>query len=172
MINLTNRLFPFNIISLEQFIDDKKDIHVYVDTSGSLSEHEYGPVMKYIIAFAKQQNVNISFSSFTTELSPVTKLDINDSTEEMYNTFLNTEKDIGGTDFEPVWQDCLENNNDKLVFIISDMDYSPPTNVFKHPNNLYYIPTNGYPKFVTEASNQFITKMKWHNYDLENKMVI
>lgn len=121
----------------------RPDLHVYVDTSGSISEENYEYAIKTCIRIAKKLNVNLYFNSFSDVISQCTKLNTKDrSTEQMYRTFEKVPKVTGGTDFEQVWNyiNCSKKRRRELSLMITDFGYRAPGKYVEHPKNLYYAP--------------------------------
>lgn len=120
----------------------KPDIHIYLDTSGSISERNYQDAIKAFIRMAKVLNVNLYFNSFSDVLSQTTKLNIKDKSNiQIYNEFQKVPKVSGGTDYEQIWNFININQKRKreLSLIVTDMEYSAPSHYVEHPKNLYYI---------------------------------
>lgn len=121
----------------------KPDIHLYVDTSGSISERNYQDAIKACIAMAKKLNVNLYFNSFSNSLSQTTLLHTKDkSRREIYKEFQSIPKVTGGTDYAQIWEfiNCSKKRLKEISIIISDFEYTAPSRYIKHPKNLYYIP--------------------------------
>lgn len=140
-----NRRNPddFNLKGVTTSTSYKPDIHIYLDTSGSISEREYEDTMKQLIKLAKKLNIDMYFNSFSHILSQTTKLNIKGkSTKAIYSTFQKVPKVTGGTDFYNVWKFILNSKkrNNEISIIITDFCYSPPFDAKEHPKNLYYLP--------------------------------
>lgn len=121
----------------------KPDIHIYLDTSGSISESNYEASIKALIKMAKVMNVNLYFNSFSHCMSQCTHLDVKDrSQKDIYKKFLSIPKVSGGTDFEQIWNyiECSPKRKRELSIIITDFGYIAPSYYVPHPRNLYYIP--------------------------------
>lgn len=121
----------------------KPDIHVYIDTSGSISEIHYQESIKLLIFTAKKLNVNIYFNSFSHVMSQTTRLSLqNKSVKEIYAEFQKVPKVGGGTDFEQIWHfiNSSKKRSQEFSLIITDFEWTAPTEYIKHPENLYYIP--------------------------------
>jgi len=121
----------------------KPDLHIYIDTSGSISEQNYQDAIKSCIRMAKALNVNLYFNSFSHILSQCTKLNIKDkSIKQVYEEFRRIPKVDGGTDFEQIWIyiNKTQKRTRELSLIITDMEFSAPNHHVKHPKNLYYAP--------------------------------
>lgn len=121
----------------------RPDIHLYLDTSGSISEDNYEASVKLAIQLAKKLNVNLYFNSFSHEMSQTTLLHCqNKSVNDIYRKFTNIPKVTGGTDFEQIWHFINGNKKreDELSLIITDFCWLARSVYIKHPKNLYYIP--------------------------------
>lgn len=119
------------------------DIHIYLDTSGSISERNYQDAVKSCIMLAKKLNVNLYFNSFSDALSPCTKLHTQGkSINQIYNTFQKVPKVTGGTDFEQIWKyiNCSKKRRQEFSLLITDFGFAAHANYIKHPKNLYYAP--------------------------------
>lgn len=81
------------------------DIHVYIDTSGSISEENYQDAVMMLIRVAKKLNVNLYFNSFSDILSQTTLLKVKDrSPASIWKEFRKVPKVTGGTEFQQVWE--------------------------------------------------------------------
>ena len=121
----------------------RPDIHIYCDTSGSISEENYEDAIRACIKIARKLNVNLYFNSFSHILSQCTKVNTRDrSVEECYKSFQKIPKVDGGTNFEQIWH--YINGNPKrereLSIIITDFEWTASSQYVKHPKNLYYMP--------------------------------
>lgn len=141
----------------------KPDIHVYADTSGSITERDYEDTMKACIIMAKKLNVNLYFNSFSHILSQCTHLRTKDaSTKQIYAKFQKVPKVTGGTDYEQIWHYINESRKrrDELSIIITDFEYLPPNKYVKHPKNLYYVPCSTVNwNQITREATQFCKSM-------------
>lgn len=121
----------------------KPDIHLYVDTSGSISERHYQDAVKACIKMAKKLGINLYFNSFSHILSQTTLLNTKDKTlPDIYKEFQKVEKVTGGTDYEQIWHfiNASKKRTQELSLIVTDFEYYPPRHFVKHPKNLYYVP--------------------------------
>lgn len=121
----------------------KPDIHLYIDTSGSISERNYQDAVKACIKMAKKLNVNLYFNSFSHCMSQCTHLNTKDkSLSQIYAEFQRVPKVSGGTDYEQIWHyiNRSPKRRREISIIMTDFEYSPPNHFVKHPKNLYYIP--------------------------------
>lgn len=121
----------------------KPDIHLYIDTSGSISEENYQDAVKACIYMAKKLNVNLYFNSFSHVLSQAAKLNTKDkSLKAIYREFQRIPKVTGGTDFKLVWDYINRSKTRKreISILMTDFEWWAPNEHFDHPENLYYIP--------------------------------
>lgn len=121
----------------------KPDIHLYIDTSGSISEENYQDAVKACIKLAKRLNINLYFNSFSHVLSQATKLETKDKTQnQIYKAFQKVPKVTGGTNYEQIWEYINRSPKRKreLSLIMTDFEYFPPNHYVEHPKNLYYAP--------------------------------
>ncbi|MCC2248954.1 hypothetical protein JUJ52_03145 [Virgibacillus sp. AGTR] len=111
----------------------RPDIHVYLDTSGSISESQYRDAVTNLIMLTKRINCNLYITSFSHYVSQTSLLKTKDrSTSQIYQQFLRVPKVTGGTDFEQVWRkiDLIDEFNKKnnyshqINFMITDFGYS------------------------------------------------
>lgn len=119
------------------------DIHLYIDTSGSISERDYEDAVKACIAMAKKLNINMYFNSFSHVMSQTTRLHLEGKSKAaIYKEFQKVPKVNGGTDYEQIWN--FINRSKKRVrelsIIISDFQWTARSAYVRHPKNLYYIP--------------------------------
>ena len=143
--NKPNRRHPDDINIPGKLISThyKPDIHIYLDTSGSISQENYEAGIKLCIMLAKKLDVNLYFNSFSHYLSKSVQLPLKGrSLASVYAYFEIIPKVGGGTDFSNVWRyiNISAKRRKELSLLITDFgDYAPQFN-FVHPKNLYYIP--------------------------------
>lgn len=121
----------------------KPDIHLYIDTSGSISERDYEDAVKACISMAKKMNINLYFNSFSHYMSQTTRLHLeNKSKSQIYKEFQKVPKVDGGTDYAQIWHfiNSSKKRTREISIIITDFEYHAPNHYIKHPKNLYYIP--------------------------------
>ena len=119
------------------------DLHLYLDTSGSISESNYQDTVMMLIRFAKKLNVDLYFSSFSDVLSQETLLRTSGRTvAQIWNEFRSVPKVSGGTDYRQIWEYVCASSSRKERFslIVTDFEWYPPTSRVEHPKNLYYAP--------------------------------
>ncbi len=121
----------------------RPDIHLYLDTSGSISEENYEASVKLAIQLAKKLNVNLYFNTFSHVMSQTTLLKCaGKSLKQIYTEFQKTPKVTGGTDFEQIWRfiNMSKKREAELSIMITDFEWSARSAFIKHPKNLYYMP--------------------------------
>ena len=121
----------------------KPDLHIYLDTSGSISEQNYQAAVEALIRMARRLNINLYFNSFSHVLSQCTLLKTKDkSPKEVYAAFQKVPKVSGGTDFEQIWHYINKSPKRKreLSLLLTDFEYYAPNRFVEHPKNLYYLP--------------------------------
>lgn len=121
----------------------KPDIHIYIDTSGSISEENYKTAVAACIELARKCNVNLYFNSFSNIMSQTTLLHTKDkSSSEIYKEFEKVPKVTGGTNFEQIWHfiNQSKKRTRELSLIITDFEWYAGNYFVKHPKNLYYMP--------------------------------
>lgn len=119
------------------------DLHVYLDTSGSISEGNYRSSVMMLIGLAKKLDVDLYLSSFSHELSAETLVQTrNRSPKKIWNTIQRIPKVTGGTDFAQIWRHVQASpvRRKRLSVVVTDFGYHAPTQFVKHPKNLVYAP--------------------------------
>ena len=142
------------------------DIHLYIDTSGSISEEDYAASVKMGIKLAKKLNVNLYINSFSHCMSQTTLLQCRErSIADIYKRFQKIPKVTGGTDFAQIWEFINRSKvrQDELSIIISDMEWSAPARFIKHPKNLYYIPCANLSYSSIKYAADYFIKSCLHN---------
>lgn len=141
----------------------KPDIHIYIDTSGSISAANYEDAIKACIKMAKKLNVNLYFNSFSHVLSQCVKLNTRDkSSKQVYAEFERVPKVDGGTDYEQIWHyiNKSKKRRREISILITDFEYTAATHFVKHPKNLYYIPCSRMDwAMLTRSANEFCQSM-------------
>ncbi|MFJ7416444.1 hypothetical protein ACIQWZ_37445 [Streptomyces sp. NPDC098077] len=119
------------------------DLHIYIDTSGSISEENYQEAVMMLIRIAKKLNVNLYFNSFSHFLSQEVMLRTeNKSTAQIWKEFRRIPKVSGGTEYTQIWQyiNASRTRQRRLSLMVTDFDWLPPSKRQDHPKNLYYAP--------------------------------
>ena len=161
--NKCNRREPddYNKPGKATSISYKPDIHLYVDTSGSISEKDYEDALKICINMAKRLNVNLYFNSFSHVISTCTKIHVRGrSITEIWAAFQKIDKVSGGTNFENVWEYINQSHTRKkeLSIMITDFAAQIRNRSIECPKNLYYAPcSNQNWKELTRYAKEFCT---------------
>lgn len=141
-----NRRHPddFNLPGRVTSTKYKPDLHIYLDTSGSITERNYEDMIKACIRLARKLDVNLYFNSFSHVMSQCTYLPVKGrSTKQIYRQFQKIPKVGGGTNYIQIWEyiNASKKRRRELSIIMTDMEYSTPSNTgIPHPKNLYYVP--------------------------------
>lgn len=178
--NKPNRRHPddYNLAGRATRIGYKPDLHIYLDTSGSISESNYEQGIKACIMLAKKLNIDIYFNSFSHYLSPCYKLPLKGrSLKQIYAIFQMIPKVDGGTEYANIWHYINHNKTrqKELSLCITDFGYYPPTEHFVHPNNLYYVPIDASPnefKYIYEYANDFLNGMKATGHNIRKQILL
>lgn len=119
------------------------DIHIYLDTSGSISEENYEETIRMLINFAQKMGVDLYFTSFSHVMVTPVRLRIkNRSITQVWKQFAAVPKVSGGTDYEQIYKLINENPPFKrrLNLVITDFEWWPGSYHIDVPENLYYVP--------------------------------
>jgi hypothetical protein len=119
------------------------DLHIYIDTSGSISEANYQQAVIMLIKLAKKMNVDLYFNSFSHVMSQEVLLRTKDkSVARIWEEFRKLPKVSGGTDYKQIWDyiNLSEKRKRRLSLVVTDFEWAPSTQRDKHPANLYYAP--------------------------------
>lgn len=153
------------------------DIHIYLDTSGSISEDNYQDTIKMLIALAKKLNVNIYFSSFSHILSQEVLLRTQNRTvAQIWEEFRKIPKVSGGTNYEQIWNYIQMNpkRRERFSLVITDFEYYPPSHRVEHPKNLYYTPIaveNSYWQEVVYYAKNYANSMRHIEPAIAQRMI-
>lgn len=173
-----NRRDPNNINAMGKFNTNKyrPDIHIYIDTSGSISEAQYRDAVMNIILLAKRISANLFITSFADYVTQTYQLQTKGlSVQQIYANFMRIPKTTGGTNFENVWSkiDAIDKINTKagrsyqLNFMITDFEYSLSRNRRFSPRhasvkNTYYLPISTSKanwQYLVHAATSFSKEM-------------
>lgn len=139
----------------------KPDIHIYLDTSGSISEENYQSAVFACIRIATKMNVNLYINSFSDTISQCAHVETRNRTaKDVYNKIERIPKVTGGTNFRLVWDYILASKKRQKEFslMITDFEWWVPNGYVEHPKNLYYYPIScssayGWQSLVHEAKD-------------------
>lgn len=153
----------------------KPDIHLYIDTSGSISEENYQEAVKACIAMAKKLNVSLYFNSFSHVLSQPAKLHTKDkSTKAIYREFQKIPKVSGGTEYTLVWDYIMRDKKRQreISILMTDFEYYAPNRHIDHPKNLYYIPCSKMDyDTIKYYAEKFVKSMQGNVPDIRNHIL-
>ncbi|MBT8162934.1 MULTISPECIES: hypothetical protein [Arthrobacter] len=140
------------------------DLHVYVDTSGSITEANYQEAVLMLIKIAKKLNVNLYFNSFSHVLSQETLLRVeNKSITQIWQEFRKVPKVDGGTDYLQIWNyiNASAVRRRRLSLVITDFEWRVPGTREDHPKNLYYAPCSAMDwNSMVRSAKHFAKAMK------------
>lgn len=129
-----SRRFPddLNIKGMTKKTMSNPDVHIYLDTSGSITETQYANAIYTIVLLSQRMKSDIYFTSFSLYLAQTVKINVHGKTAaEVYKQIQKIPKASGGTQFENVYTaiDTIDKINRKrhmaprLNFIITDFEY-------------------------------------------------
>ncbi|UKA48151.1 hypothetical protein LFT48_11780 [Arthrobacter sp. FW305-123] len=151
------------------------DLHVFIDTSGSISEENYQEAVLMLIRIAKKLNVNLYFNSFSHMLSQETLLKVeNKSTRQIWHEFRKVPKVTGGTEFKQVWDyiNASPVRKRRLSLMITDFEWSPPSRREEHPPNLYYAPCSAMDwKYMVRSAEAYANGMQHIDPSIRQKLL-
>lgn len=142
------------------------DIHIYLDTSRSISTENYEDTIKMLITFAKKMGVDLYFTSFSHIMSTPVRLRIKDrSVNQVWKQFAAVPKVSGGTDYEQIYTFINEHPTLKrrLNLVITDFEWWPGSYRIDVPENLYYVPISvpsGYYSSLRNSAMSFVHSME------------
>ena len=119
----------------------KPNIHIYLDTSGSINENNYRSMVMACITLAIEMNVDLYMNSFASRISTCTHLKLQGKTpKQAYREFLKVYKVSGGTEFEPVWNyiNASKIRQKEISIIITDFEYDPPSEYNQKHDRIFY----------------------------------
>lgn len=176
--NKPNRRDPDNydkpgIIYSHQYVPD---IHVYLDTSGSISERNYKEACMAIIQLAQTLKTKLYLNSFSHVLSQPALVDIgNCSKETAWKRLQNIPKVSGGTDFDLVWDYIHQSPQCKqeLAIMITDFEYTPSNSYTRPlPQNLFYVPCGGFDiDKLRRNATYFVNSTRRLDANLRHKII-
>ena len=168
------------------------DIHIYFDTSGSISEDNYKASALNIIKLAIKMDVDIYVSFFSHVITQPIRLKVKNRTaQQIFNNFIRLPKVGGGTDFNQFWNqiNAIDAHNKKsgksyrINFVITDFcDRVPRDRIFTNNEaavkNTFYIPITptrsthtDYSKII-EYAKDFALAMYQKGIDIYSKLIM
>ena len=162
------------------------DIHLFIDTSGSITESMYQTTLYTLIQTAKMLNTNIYITFFADDLTETFKVNAKyQNVENIKNQILGLPKITGGTNYAKVWayiNDIEKQANVyRCYFMITDFDYAP--NKYHRFDNqapaftkLTYLPVSTFENRQTEAikknAKMFTRAMRQKGILVDNKIIL
>lgn len=160
----------------------RPDIHIYLDTSGSISEEQFKSAVSNLLIIAKKTGVDMYFSSFSHIIStPVRIRTKGKSLKQLYTEFQSIPKVTGGTNFENVWNsiDFIHETQKttRINFIISDFEYSlsKSRRFVKGRNSMdttFYVPiavNGGKYQYIKSSAASMIKAMQYAGHTKARK---
>ncbi|WP_026927423.1 hypothetical protein [Granulicoccus phenolivorans] len=151
------------------------DLHIYIDTSGSISEVNYQEAVLMLIGIAQKLNINLYFNSFSHVLSQETLLKVaNRSRGRIWQEFRRVPKVTGGTDFKQVWDhiNAAPVRRRRLSLMITDFVWAPPPTREEHPATLFYAPCSAMDwGAMVSAAETFTKAMKHIDPSIRQKLL-
>lgn len=153
------------------------DIHIYLDTSGSISEENYEDTIKMLIAFAQKMGVDLYFTSFSHVMATPVRLRIkNRSLIQVWKQFAAVPKVSGGTDYEQIYKFINENPplKRRLNLVITDFEWWPGSYHIDVPENLYYVPISvpdNWYEALRQSAMSFTRSMKTIDPTTESRIL-
>lgn len=141
------------------------DLHIYIDTSGSISEANYQQAVMMLIRLAKKLNVDLYFNSFSHVMSQEVLLRTRDkSVARIWEEFRKIPKVSGGTDYKQIWDyiNAQEKRKRRLSLVVTDFEWAPSTQREQHPVNLYYAPCSSMNWDSIVRSAEYFSKSMRH----------
>jgi len=164
-----------NYAGVARRTDYHPDIHLYVDTSGSITEDLYAGAVKTIIQLARKLNVNLYFTSFSHVMSESALISCKGrSAKQMWAQIHRLPKVTGGTDYEQIWRyiEMSPKRKKELSLIITDFEYCPPSARVKHPKRLWYAPcTSASYDDIRRAATNFVHSMAHIDPNIRRKLL-
>ncbi|MFI9629292.1 hypothetical protein [Streptomyces sp. NPDC052042] len=151
------------------------DLHIYIDTSGSISEENYQEAVMMLIRIAKKLNVNLYFNSFSHLLSQETLLRVeNKSMRQIWKEFRKVPKVSGATEFKQVWDyiNASPVRKRRLSLMITDFEWPPPAARVDHPRNLYYAPCSAMDwDYMVRSAETYADSMQHIDPSIRQKLL-
>ena len=157
--NKPNRRDPDNydkpgIIYSHQYVPD---IHVYLDTSGSISERNYKEACMAIIQLAQTLKTKLYLNSFSHVLSQPALVDIGNCSKETAWNYIHQSPQ----------------RKQELAIMITDFEYTPSNNYTRPlPQNLFYVPCGGFDiDKLRRNATYFVNSTRRLDANLRHKII-
>ena len=139
------------------------DLHVYVDTSGSISIEDQKNQIIMLIQLAKKLDIDFYFSTFSHVLSPEVLVPTKGRTPaQVWNNIMSIPKVGGGTNFRQISEyiNLSDERRARMNLVITDFGWTHHGASFKHSKNLWYAPCSGNDwSQITMYARGFINSM-------------
>lgn len=157
------------------------DLHVFCDTSGSISIDDYQTSVVLLTQLAKKLGIDMYFSSFSHTISeelllPTATL----NQKKMAQLIERIPKVSGGTDFTQVWDYINDRSERKrrCNLMITDFEWLPSSrDTSRQPSTMLYAPcaVNAYDNYhwqsMTRSAADFATAMHVHDPHIMQRMM-
>lgn len=156
------------------------DLHIYADTSGSMSETDYRDIVLLTAMLAKKLDVNLYFSSHSHVLSSETLIPTKGrSIKQITQMLSKIDKVSGGNRFEVVYDyiQASPERKRRLNILATDFGWAAGSyQTFTHPKNLVYVPafdrTRSYSwDSVRSQASEFINSMRPFDPRIDSKLL-
>ena len=151
------------------------DLHIYIDTSGSISEENYQEAVMMLIRIAKKLNINLYFNSFSHFLSQEVMLHTEGkSTAKIWKEFRKIPKVSGGTEYMQIWRyiNASPVRRRRLSLMVTDFEWLPPSTRQDHPKNLYYAPCSAMDwSFMVDLAKRYADSMQHIDPSIRQKLL-
>lgn len=155
------------------------DLHIYADTSGSMSEADYRDIVLLTGMLAKKLDVNLYFSSHSHVLSSETRIPTKGrSVGEIAKMLTKIDKVSGGNRFEMIYDyiQASPERKRRLNIVATDFGWAAGSHLnFTHPKNLIYVPafdrtdSVGWDTVKSQASS-FINSMRPFDSNIDSRL--
>lgn len=155
------------------------DLHLFADTSGSMSMTDYQDIIMLAIVLAKKLDVNLYFSSHSHILSPETLVQTKGrSVPQIKKAIAKIPKVSGGNRFELVYEyvQARQVTRDRLSILASDFGWAATSSMnFTHPKNLIYTPafdrrSQAAWDTVRNQASAFVNSMRPFEPQIDNRL--
>jgi hypothetical protein len=142
------------------------DVHIYADTSGSISIEEYQTTTYFIMQLAQKLGFNIYFSSFSHLLSHEVMLPVKGKTPQQLAKMIEViPKVTGMTDFYQVWDYIAASDTrmHRFNLMITDFEFTPdPYRKLVTSPYMFYAPTLSQSNFDWSYTKRSIANFTNH----------
>lgn len=172
-----NRRHPddYNRMGTSRITGYKPDIHLYLDTSGSISVEQYKGAVATAARLARDNDISLYVTFFSDTITEPRLLDVHGrSMRRVMADFDRLPKVGGGTDFAQVFNfiDRTPKARRELAVMLTDFEWYPSQELPVHPRNLWYAPVAGVDwDRVIESAGDYAKSMQGRGYDVRSRML-